>query len=74
MDKQFGYTVSMALAYVHGEMMHFLSRYQQGKLQDDFFFSGMRGLISLIDNIVRENGYGNCNYKAYKPEPHDEQG
>lgn len=55
-------TQCMALAHLHRNMKDFLYNYAEGKLQAKFFLEGMDGIISQIDNFVRENGSYNCSY------------
>ena len=53
-------TQCMALAYIYQKQKDFLTAYSDGKLEKDFFISGMAGLVGYIDNFVRENGAFSC--------------
>ena len=58
----FNLTQCMALAHLQKEMLNFLCNAAQGRLETKFFFNGMYGLISSIDDLVRENGKYSVSY------------
>ena len=53
-------TQCMALAYIYQKQRSFLTAFNDGKLDKDFFVTGMASLIGYIDNFVRENGAFSC--------------